>query len=78
LRYYTYLDGAAEGKRNARPNVLSELNYAVTDEVTLTGSMEYDRRWSNRMGLDYTNWLFLAAVTFGTTYDLLPKSRSAL
>lgn len=77
LRYYSYVDGLVEGKRNTRPNLLSELTYRIDDNVSLTGSMTYDRRWSNRIGLDYTNWLFLASVNFGKRYNLPSTSLGA-
>ena len=76
LKYYVYTDGTAAGKQNIYPSVLGELDYSLSADVTLGGSVEYDRQWSNRTGNDFTNWLFLASVTFGHTYDLLPKKQT--
>lgn len=73
LKYYVFTDGIAAGKQNIWPSLLGELNYSLSRDVSLGGSVEYDRRWSNRAGSDFTNWIFLASVTFGHTYDLLPR-----
>lgn len=51
LRYFVFTDGIAAGKRNVIPSLIGAINYKLTDDYGLTGSVEYDRRWSNRTGL---------------------------
>lgn len=71
VRYFVFTDGTAAGKRNVIPSIVGAINYKLTDDVGLTGSVEYDRRWSNRPGLDFTNVIFLASVNFAHSYKLL-------
>jgi hypothetical protein len=76
LRYFVFTDGTAAGKRNVIPSVVAAVNYKLTNDVGLTGSVEYDRRWSNRVGNDYTNVIFLASVNFAHDYSLPATIRS--
>ena len=77
LKYYAYTDGTNAGKRNLYPSALVELDYSLNNDVTLGGSIEYDRQWSNFAASNFTNVTFLVSVTFGHRYDLLPKEQTA-
>jgi long-subunit fatty acid transport protein len=55
--------------------VVAELDYAINKDITLAGSIEYDRQWSNFAANNYTNVTVLAAITFGHKYDLPPKKK---
>ncbi|WP_140978003.1 hypothetical protein [Bradyrhizobium guangdongense] len=74
FKYYSFTSGTAAGKRNVLPSIVGALSYSINDDVSVGASVEYDRRWSNRIGSDFDNVIFLASVTFGHTYDLFPKN----
>ena len=75
-RYYVFTDGISQGKQNFFPSAVAAITYKLNGDVSLVGSLEYDRRWSNRAGNDFTDVIFLASVNFGHNYPLLSTMRS--
>jgi len=73
LRYYDFTDGTAAGKRNTLPSIVGAITYKLNKDVSLSGSIEYDRRWSNRAGNNYEDLVFLASVNFAHAYDFHPN-----
>jgi hypothetical protein len=70
LKYLAYTAGISSGKRNTDPSILGGLTYNISDDLSLTASVEYDRQWSNVAGNNFANTIFLLSADFGHTYEL--------
>jgi hypothetical protein len=68
LRYYDFTSGANSGRRDTRPSIIGGLTYQFNPDLGLTGSIEYDRRWSNVTGNNFTNTVFLVSLDFSHLY----------
>lgn len=68
LRYYDFTNGASSGRRDTRPSVISGVTYQLNPDVGVTGSVEYDQRWSNTAGRNFTNTVFLVSLDFSHQY----------
>jgi hypothetical protein len=68
LRYYAFTDGISVGRRDTRPSILGGFTYSINDDVSVTTSAEYDRRWSNVTGKDFQNFVFLVSLDYGHTF----------
>ncbi len=68
LRYYEFTNGTASGRRDTRPSVVTGLTYQFNPDVGVTGSVEYDQRWSNTAGRNFTNTVFLVSLDFSHLY----------
>jgi len=68
LRYYYFTAGATAGRRDTRPSVVSGLAYQLSSDVGITGSVEYDQRWSSTAGRNFTNTVFSLSLDFSHQY----------
>jgi hypothetical protein len=68
LRYYEFTSGATSAQRDTRPSVITGLTYQLNPDLGLTGSVEYDQRWSNTAGRNFTNTVFLVSLDFSHQY----------
>jgi hypothetical protein len=70
LRYYAFDNGTSAGRRDFFPSLVGAVSYKINDDLSVGGSVEYDRRSSNVAAANYENWIFLASVTYGHTFSL--------
>lgn len=73
LRYYDFTSGVTAGRRDTRPSVIGGLSYQINPDLGVTGSIEYDQRWSNVIGRNFTNTVFLVSLDYAHLYMRAPK-----
>ncbi len=73
LRYYDFTSGVTAGRLDTRASVIGGLTYQINPDVGLTGSIEYDQRWSNVIGNNFKNTVFLVSLDFSHLYARAPK-----
>ena len=69
LKYFVFTSGTAAGKRETLPSISGGLTYNINADLSVTTSVEYDRRWSNRAGNDYKDLILLVSLDFGHIYN---------
>ena len=73
LRYYNFTSGVTSGRRDTRPSIIGGLTYQINPDLGLTGSIEYDQRWSNVTGNNFNNTVFLVSLDFTHLYAQASK-----
>jgi hypothetical protein len=64
LRYFAFTDGTNLGRRDLIPSISGGFRQALTDEISFTPTIAYERRYSNREARRYNN------LTIGASLDV--------
>jgi hypothetical protein len=64
LRYYVFTEGTNDGRRDLLATGSAGLKYNISDDVTLTATVGFERRFSNVAIREYTNFTALSSLDF--------------
>jgi hypothetical protein len=69
LRYYAYTEGTNAGRRDTRAGAVVKLQYLLAQDLSTSGSVEYDSRSSNTAGKSFNDTVFLISLDYSHTAD---------